>query len=168
MFVVEARNDFSSCDNVGKGGNIMLKKVLIIVSVVTLYMAFGLDHSWAACSQKDLTGTWYAYFNGIKPGAPSWGRGTINVNSVGNIQSGAKIYMFDVVTKKTSIFIVKNGKFTVNSACIVTGYVNLEMSGFPFYVKVVNSAMDRGKTVVHGVWQGKDKADTGMMTIIKK
>ena len=76
--------------------------------------------------------------------------------------------MFDVKTKKTATFTVKSGKFNINSACVVTGNVNLEMGGFPISFKVIHSAMDKEKTLIHGIWQGKDKADTGLMTIIKK
>jgi hypothetical protein len=149
----------------------MKKLGLIIVSVFTLYMVLGASHSWAACIQKDLSGTWYVYFNGINPDAPSWGRGAIRVDVTGNIKPGAKIFTFNLLgNQKTQAvnFIVTGGNFKLNANCIATGNIKVKLGNIPLNFKVIHSAMDRGKTIIHGIWQGSNKTDTGLMTIIRK
>jgi len=159
----------------------MKKLGLIIVSVFTLCMALGASHSWAACIQKDLSGTWYVYFNGISPDAPSWGRGAISVDATGKIKPGAKIITRVLLGNQSTQdlnFIVTGGNFTINSNCIVTGKINVHENlpplipsvifPEPLIFKVNHSAMDRGKTIIHGIWQGKNKLETGLVTIIRK
>jgi len=149
----------------------MKKSGLIIVSVFTLCMALGASHSWAACIQKDLSGIWYVYFNGINPDAPSWGRGAISIDATGKIKPGAKIFTFILLSnQKTQAvnFIVTGGNFKSNSNCIVTGKINVKMDNIPLSFKVIHSAMDRGKTIIHGIWQGSNNTETGLVTIIRK
>lgn len=131
-------------------------------------MAFGVDHSWAACSQKDLAGTWNVYLNGINPDTPSWGRGTVKINSSGKVAPGAKFILFDAKSKVELIFTLTSGQFKINSGCIVTGNINVKLDVVAFKFKVIHSTMDRDKTLIHGIWQGNNKSDTGLVTMIKK
>jgi hypothetical protein len=149
----------------------MKKLGLIIVSVFTLYMALGASHSWAACIQKDLSGVWYVYVNGINPDAPSWGRGVIRVDATGKIKPGAKIFTLNLLgNQKTQAvnFIVTGGNFKINKNCIVTGQINVKLGDIPLSFKVIQSAMERGKTIIHGIWKGSNNAETGFVTIIRK
>lgn len=149
----------------------MKKLGLIIVSVFTLYMALGASHSWAACIQKDLGGIWYVYFNGINPDAPSWGRGAMSVDATGKIKPGAKFFTLNLLGNQNTQalnFIVTGGNFKINKNCIIIGNINVKMGDIPLNFKVIHSAMERGKMIIHGIWQGSNKSETGLVTIIRR
>lgn len=102
----------------------------------------------AACTQVDLTGTWYAFGVSGDVGRAyleQASRCKFAVNSRGTIiASGSSCLTRDYVGNSTAS--ISGGSLRVNSACAVTGNVNVCTPVGCFAIRVQAAQMERTKT----------------------
>jgi hypothetical protein len=117
-----------------------------IAGVATFGVALLVASSaWAACIQADLTGMWRVHVHGATPGEGSfWTRCAITIAATtGNVSGSCRTdenVNFNLTGRLT--ITIANGP-----ACLVTGSVSSPQG----VNRILDAAMDRGKTVISGV-----------------
>jgi len=105
----------------------------------------------AACSQADLSGTWYvnAFFVGSADSLGYWTKCKLSINSAGAVSRSSSSCIYDIgVTRKVS------GTMKVNSACQISATTLSLWDAFDARTgatKINFATMDRGKSVMVGV-----------------
>jgi hypothetical protein len=137
----------------------MWRKVLTIFTALALGAILFSNHSWAACTQDDLQGTWRVYTISADRTGSFWLYGTVVVNSDGTIKSGTT-FTSDTNDRLT----VKGGQLTLSSGCKITG--KIELSG-GINVNVKQGALTEDGEQFSMVYKS-NSVDPGMAIGIKK
>jgi hypothetical protein len=113
----------------------------------------------ATCSQGNLTGTWRAYGVGIDGATPYWFRCTLTIQGGGALKAGTTCVYDDGETQT-----VEGGQIRVNSACVVTGTVDLP-GGTAF---IRHGSIDAGLTAVTGVGDNGPSSTLFMFNALRR
>ncbi len=139
---------------------------------LTIFVLFGAGQSYAACTQSDMTGTWY--FNGFSGDTFSGilfetNFCKIRVNSSGKIRNTGSQCNFRDSDGKGPALNVKGGNLTVKSSCAITGRVKICEGEDCVDLVIDDAKMDSGKTVVTLVGRASDDVDVvAFLTGVKK
>ena len=117
---------------------------------LAIFVFFGASQSYAACSQSDLTGTWY--FNGVTGDTflgEFWETDycKVKINSAGKIVKSVSQCKFRDFAGKGN-FDITGGSLLIGSSCLISGRIKYGFDEFSTYFYVDSARLDKGKTVI--------------------